>query len=205
MQAGNNFSSNISVDKSLRKLKMFSKDIEFPIASDKTDKRDGSVRDVINFGLGKLWGWKDGSISLLLDELQRRFTFKAAIAMVSVMEEFKVPGLRPEMAIAPKPLSSKESSIVGLVETFHHSITPRFSYRDEDHFDSQKQTESQDDAKGARITIASSETEFVVHLEKVWNPHGFPTAEQALGHSLVVFGPLGIEKDSVARAIHDIE
>lgn len=125
--------------------------------------------------------------------------------MVSVMEEFKVLGLRSEMTIAPKPLGSKESSIVGLVETFHHSITPGFSYRDEDHFDSQKQTESEDDAKGARITVASSETKFVVHLKKVWNPHGFPTAKQALSYGLVVFGPLGIEKDSVAQTIHDIE
>lgn len=69
MKTGNNFSSNISVDKGLRKLKMFSKDIEFSIASDETDKRDGSIRDVIDFGQGKLWGRKDGSISLIMNKL----------------------------------------------------------------------------------------------------------------------------------------
>jgi hypothetical protein len=50
MQAGDNFSPDIRVDKGLRKLKMFSEDIEFSIASDETNKRDSSVRDVINFG-----------------------------------------------------------------------------------------------------------------------------------------------------------
>lgn len=69
MQTGNNFSSNISVDKGFRKLKMFSKDIEFPIASDETDKRDGSIRDVIDFRRGKLWGRKDRSISVIMDKL----------------------------------------------------------------------------------------------------------------------------------------
>jgi hypothetical protein len=69
MQPSDDFSPNISIDKGLRKLKMFSEDIEFSIASDETDERDGSVWDVINFGQGELWRWKDGSISLLQDEL----------------------------------------------------------------------------------------------------------------------------------------
>jgi len=38
MQTGNNFSSNIGIDKGLRKLKMFSKDIELPVTSDKPDE-----------------------------------------------------------------------------------------------------------------------------------------------------------------------
>jgi len=125
--------------------------------------------------------------------------------MVSVMEEFKVLGLRSEMAIAAKPLPSEKSLIVAIIEALHDSITPRFSYRDKNHFDPQKQTESEDDAKGPRITIASSEAELVVDLQKIGDSHSLPATDQAQSHSLIVFGSLGMEKDTVAVKIHDIE
>jgi hypothetical protein len=99
--------------------------------------------------------------------------------MVSIMEEFEVLGLGSEVTIATKPLPSEESLIIGIIEALHDSITPRFSYRDKDHLDPQKQTESEDDAKGTRVTIASSKAEFVVDLEKVGNSHGFPATDQA--------------------------
>ena len=99
--------------------------------------------------------------------------------MVSVMEEFKVLRLGSQVTIAAKPLPSEKSLIVAIIEALHDSITPRFSYRDKDHFDPQKQTESEDEAKGTRVTIASSKAEFVVDLEKVGNPHGFPATDQA--------------------------
>jgi len=97
--------------------------------------------------------------------------------MALVVEEFKVLGLGSELTIAPKPLPSEESLIVGIIEALHDSITPRFSYRDEDHFDPQKQTDSKDNAKGTRVTIASPETEFVVDLEEVGNSHGLPATD----------------------------
>lgn len=125
--------------------------------------------------------------------------------MVSVMEEFKVLGLGSQVTIAAKPLPSEKSLIVAIIEALHDSITPRFSYRDKDHFDAQKQTESEDEAKGTRVTIASPEAEFVVDLEEIWNSHSPPAADQAQGHSLVVFGSLGMEKDAVTVEIHDIE
>lgn len=125
--------------------------------------------------------------------------------MVSIVEELEVLGLRSEVAIVPKPLHSEESSVVGIIETFDHSITPRFSYGDKDHLDSHQQTESEDDAKGARVTIASSKTEFVVDLKKVWNTHGLPAEDQAQSYGLVVFPPLGMEKGPVAVEIHHIE
>jgi len=125
--------------------------------------------------------------------------------MIPVVEEFKVSRLGSEMTIAPKPLCSEESSVVSLIEAFHNSITPRFSYRDEDYFDPHEQTEPEDDAKGARVTIASPETEFVVELEEVGNSHGLPATDQAQSHGLVVFCSLGMEKDAVAVEIHDIE
>jgi hypothetical protein len=125
--------------------------------------------------------------------------------MVSVMEEFKVLGLGSQVTIAAKPLSSEKSLIVAIIEALHDSITPRFSYRDKDHFDTQKQTESEDDAKGTRVTIAPPKAEFVVDLEEIWNSHGLPAADQAQGHGLIVFGSLGMEKDTVTVEIHDIE
>jgi|PlaIllAssembly_1097288.scaffolds.fasta_scaffold85836_1 hypothetical protein len=125
--------------------------------------------------------------------------------MMSIMEEFKVLGLGSEMTIGTKPLPSKESPIIALIEAFHDTITPRFSYRDEYHLDTHDQAESQNDAKGARVAIASTETEFVVELEKIGDSHGLPAADQTQGYGLVVFPSLGIEKNSVARAIDNIE
>jgi len=48
MQSGDDFSSDITINKIFRKLEMFSKDIQLPITSDETDERDGSVRNIIN-------------------------------------------------------------------------------------------------------------------------------------------------------------
>jgi hypothetical protein len=125
--------------------------------------------------------------------------------MVLIVKELEVLGLGSEMTIATEPLPPEESPIIGIIEALHDSITPRLSYGDEDHLDSQQQTESEDDAKGPRVTIASTEAKFVVDLKKIWDTHRLPTAGQAQSHSLVVFPSLGVKKDSVTVEIHDIE
>ena len=125
--------------------------------------------------------------------------------MVSIVEELKVLGLRSEVAIAPKPLGSEESSIIGIIEALHDSITPGFSDRDKDNFYPQHKANSDDNAEGAGVTIASAKTELVVDLKKVGHTHGLPTADQAQSRGLVVFSSLGMKKDPVAREIHDIE
>ena len=114
--------------------------------------------------------------------------------MISIMEDLKVLGLGSEVTIAPKPLGSEESSVISIIKALHSSITPRLSYRYEDHFDSQQKTEFEDDAKIARITIAPTKTELVVDLKKVGYPYGFPAADQALSHGLVVFSFGGGER-----------
>jgi hypothetical protein len=125
--------------------------------------------------------------------------------MVFVMEELKVLGLRSEVAIAPEPLGAKESPVIGIIEALDDSITPRFSYRNEDYLDPQQETESEDNPKGTRITIAPTKTELVVDLKKVGDSYGLPAADQAQSHGLVVFSSLRVKKDSVAVEIHDIE
>ncbi len=69
MQTSNNFSSDISIDESLRKLKMFSEDIELSITPDKTDERDRSVWNVVNVPQCELWRGKDWDEAILLDQL----------------------------------------------------------------------------------------------------------------------------------------
>ncbi len=69
MQTSNDFSLDITVDKSLRKLKMFSEDIELSITPDKTDERDLSVRNVVNPWQCESWRWQDWDIAILLDQL----------------------------------------------------------------------------------------------------------------------------------------
>ena len=69
MQAGNDFSSDISIDKGFRELKMLSEDIQVSITSDKANKRDGSLWDVGNLWQGELWRWENRETTFLLDEL----------------------------------------------------------------------------------------------------------------------------------------
>jgi hypothetical protein len=121
------------------------------------------------------------------------------------MEAFKVLGLGSKMAIATKPLSSEESSVIGIIKALHGSITPRLCYRDEDHLDSQQKTEFEDNAKGTGVTIAPSKTQFVVDLQKIGYPHRPPTADQPHSDGVVVFSSLGMKKDSMAVQIHNIE
>ena len=125
--------------------------------------------------------------------------------MVSIMEEVEILRLGFEMPIASKPLGPEESSIIGIIEALHGSVPPRFSDWDKDCFDSQKQTESEDDPKGTGVAIAPPEAKLVVDLKKVGHSQGFPTADQTHCRRLVVFASLGMEKDSVAVKIDDIE
>ena len=125
--------------------------------------------------------------------------------MISIVEELKVLGLGSEVTITTKPLDSEESSVIGIIKALHDSITPRFSYWDEDQFDPQPQTEFENNTKRTGVTIAPSETEFVVDLEKIGHAHSLPTTDQAQGYGLVVFSSLGMKKDPVAVKIHDIE
>jgi hypothetical protein len=69
MQSSNDFSSDISIDEVLRKLKMFSKDIQSAVSSNETDKRDGSLRNVVKVRQCEFWGWKHWGIASFLDEL----------------------------------------------------------------------------------------------------------------------------------------
>ena len=65
----NDFSSDIGIDKGLGKLKMFSKDIEPSVTSDKTDERDCSIRDVVELRQFELWRGQDWDEAGLLDQL----------------------------------------------------------------------------------------------------------------------------------------
>jgi hypothetical protein len=125
--------------------------------------------------------------------------------VIPVVKELKVFGLGSELTIATKPLPSKESPVVGVIEALHNAITPRFSDGDEDYLDAQREAKLEDDAKGARVTIASTETEFVVDLKEVRDAHSLPTADQSQSHGLVVFSSLGIDKDAMTVEIHDME
>lgn len=174
---------------------MFSKDIQLPITSDETDERDGPLRNVIDGRQMKFRRRQNWGIPSFLDDLERSLAFKIAIPMVLVMKELKVLGLGSELAITPKPLSSKEPAVVGIIEALHSPITPRLPYGDENDLDSQRKAEPEDNAEGTRVAVASTKTELVVDLKEVWDSHGSPTTHQPHGHGLVVFSSLRVDKD----------
>jgi len=55
MQNSDDFSLDIGIDEVLGKFKMFSKDIQFLVTSDETDKGDRPVRNVIERGEGEFF------------------------------------------------------------------------------------------------------------------------------------------------------
>lgn len=69
MQLCNDFSSGISINKGLRKLEMFSKDIELSVASDKADERDRPIRNVVLLRQFELWRGQDWDEAIFLDHL----------------------------------------------------------------------------------------------------------------------------------------
>lgn len=141
----------------------------------------------------------------LSDDLKRCLSLEVAVAVIRVMMKLEIPGLRSEVTVTPKPLDSKETLVIGVIKAFDRSITPRFSNRNEDGLDPQNETESENNSKGPRVTIAPPESQFVVELDKVGHPQGLPASDQALSDSLVVLGSLGIKKDTMTVKVHDIE
>ena len=55
------------------------------------------------------------------------------------------------------------------------------------------------------MPIAAPKTQCVVELKKIGDAHGFPAANQALGDGLVVFAPVGLNKDPMAVKIDDMK
>lgn len=205
MQLGDDLCSNVGVSKVFGNFKGLSKDVQFPITTDKPDERNGSFWDEVNIAELKLWGRKNRDKLCFLNGLKRCFPFEVAVPMVLVMKEFKVLRLRTEIAIAPEPLGAKESAIVGVIEALHGSVPPRFPNRDKHGFDAQGKTKAQDDPERTRMAVAAPKTEFVVDLEEVGDSHGFPAADEALGDSFVVFPPLGVNKDPMAVEVDDVK
>ncbi len=125
--------------------------------------------------------------------------------MMQVMIEFEIPGLGSEVAVTPEPLSSEETTVIGVIKTFDRSITPRFSDRDKDGFDAQKETESENHSKRPRVTVAPSENQLVVELEKIGHSQSLPASDQPLGDSLIALGSLRMKRDAMTVEVHDIE
>jgi hypothetical protein len=141
----------------------------------------------------------------LLNNLKRYLPFEVAVPVMRVMMELKIPGLGSEMTVTPKPLNSKETLVIGFIKAFDRSITPGFSNWNEDSFDPQRETDSENDSKRPRVTVAPAESQFVVELEKVGHSQSLPTSDQPMGNGLIVFGSLGMKKDAMTVKIHDIE
>lgn len=93
------------------------------------------------------------------------------------MKKLKVLGLGTKIPITSEPLGAKEAAVIGIIETLHGSIAPRFGDGNKDDFDPQGKAKAQDEPKRPGMPVAAPEAEFVVELKKVGDPHGFPAAD----------------------------
>lgn len=98
--------------------------------------------------------------------------------MVPVVENLKVFGLSPELYITSEPLPTEESSVIGIIEAFHHGIPPGLSDGDKNDLDPHQQAKSQDDPQRSGVSVAAMKAQFVVELEEIRYAHGFPTTNQ---------------------------
>ena len=121
------------------------------------------------------------------------------------MKLLKILALPFEYGIAGKPLSAKKLLVIGLVETLNNAIAPRLSNRDKDRLDAEIEAKSQHQAQGSWVAVTPSETEFIVHLQEVGKPHGFPAAQQALGNIVIFLGPTGLDKNPMTVQIDHIQ
>lgn len=205
MQGSDNSGPNIGVNEIPWDFKMLSEDVHDSVTSNESNKGDVSIRNSRDLGKFKP-GRQYCRLKLLLsDDLKRCLSLEVAVAVIRVMIELEIPGLGSEVTVTPKPLDSKETLVIGVIKAFDRSITPRFSSRNEDGLDPQRETKSENNPKGARVAIAPAESQLVVELEKVGHPHGLPASDQSLGNRLIVLGSLGMKKDAVTVKVHDIE
>ena len=205
MQGSDDSGPDVGVNEVPWDFKMLSENIQDSVTSNESNKGDVTIWDSRELRYFKPGGQYCRFKLLLPDDFKRRLSFEVAVAVVPVMMELEIPGLRSEVTVTPKPLDSKETLVIGVIKAFDRPITPRFSNGDEDDLDPQRETKSENHPKGARIAIAPAESQFVVELEKIGHPHGLTASDQALGNGLVVLAALGMKKDAMAVKVHDIE
>jgi hypothetical protein len=146
---------------------MFSKDIELPVASDAMDKRNRCIRYVVDARQGEPDRGEDRRVALCADNLARRFTVEAAIAVMPIVDEFEAPELESPVPIVGNhwvlnnrrlyvlfkrsPVPLRHGSALGMntasIPNFRQSLKTM--------------------PKERGVTIASSQTQVVVDLQEV--------------------------------------
>ena len=70
--------------------------------------------------------------------------FEFGITMVRVVEGLKLAAVGLEVVQTTELMSAEKDLVVDIVKVFDDAITPRFSFGDEDDFDSHLQTGAQE-------------------------------------------------------------
>jgi hypothetical protein len=124
---------------------------------------------------------------------------------MAVVVPLKVLALPLEGLVVRKPLSAKELLIIGIIEPLHGPVPPGFANGDKHRCHPVMEAHPNDGPKGSRITVAATEAQFVVELDKIRGAHGLPASEDARGYRIIGLGPLRLEIDSMAEEIHHVE
>jgi hypothetical protein len=144
------------------------------VTANESNDRNDPIRNIGDFRDCEFRRSKKGIKTSFLKELNRGGTLETSIAMVPVVEKLKVFRLSPELPIAPKPLPTEESSVIGIIEAFHHAIAPGFSDGDKNDLDPHQQAKSQDNPQRPRVSVTAMKAQFVVELEDIRYPHDPP-------------------------------
>jgi hypothetical protein len=127
------------------------------------------------------------------------------VPVMFVMKAFEDREFPTEMVQIGEPLTMEKQLVVRVVEAFHHTVAPRFSFGDKHHLDAKVETQTDQQAEASWVTVGASERELVVQLQIARDPQALPLRQKCLTNGLCTLAGKGLQGDSVAAGIHEVE
>ena len=111
-------------------LEFFTENIKLPVTANESNNDDVAIRDIIQLRHPGVWPQRHRLIFNPLNKLIGRFSPKATITMMLIVEPLKIFALPLQIRITLKPLSAKKLFVISIVKVFYDTITPWFTNRD---------------------------------------------------------------------------
>lgn len=127
------------------------------------------------------------------------------IAMMVVVKALKNPELAAEVHQGSEVLGSQEAFVVGIVKSFDNAVTPGFTFRDKDDFDSEMETKPDQEPKASRMTIRSPERELIVDLEISGDPQTVPLPQEGPTDGQIMLRGDGVQGNGITADIDEME
>lgn len=102
-------------------------------------------------------------------------------------------------------LWAEEVLVVGVVEVFDDTITPRFTLGDKDDFRSDMQTKADQQSKAAGMAIGTPEGEFIIDLEIPGDTQTLPLDPERSAEGIIMLGRDSFKGNGITAGIDEME